>query len=137
MTPCKNKELRLPAKSILCSERVARPARSELLAPPEASCSPRSKRVARPTRSVLLTPLGASCSLHSKGIARSALSIRAAVLEPYQYSCSKTADSPALRVSPALLRTVTPQSNALYYFIVSPYSAGNTGAAAFHVYVSE
>ena len=33
--------------------------------------------------------------------------------------------------------TVTPQSNALYYFIVSPYNAGNTGAAAFHVYVSE
>ena len=33
--------------------------------------------------------------------------------------------------------TVTPQSNASYYFIVSPYSAGNTGAAAFHVYVSE
>jgi len=33
--------------------------------------------------------------------------------------------------------TVTPQSNALYYFIVSPYDAGRTGAAAFHVYVSE
>lgn len=33
--------------------------------------------------------------------------------------------------------TVTPQSNASYYFIVSPYSAGRTGAAAFHVYVSE
>ena len=33
--------------------------------------------------------------------------------------------------------TVTPQSNARYYFIVSPYYAGNTGAAAFHVYVSE
>lgn len=33
--------------------------------------------------------------------------------------------------------TVTPQSNASYYFIVSPYNAGNTGAAAFHVYVSE
>ena len=33
--------------------------------------------------------------------------------------------------------TVTPQSNASYYFIVSPYSAGSTGAAAFHVYVSE
>ena len=32
---------------------------------------------------------------------------------------------------------VTPQSNASYYFIVSPYDAGNTGAAAFHVYVSE
>ena len=28
------------------------------------------------------------------------------MLEPYQYSCSKSADSPALRVSPALLRTV-------------------------------
>ena len=33
--------------------------------------------------------------------------------------------------------TVTPQSNASYYFIVSPYDAGRTGAAAFHVYVSE
>ena len=33
--------------------------------------------------------------------------------------------------------TVTPQSNALYYFIVSPYDAGRTGVAAFHVYVSE
>ena len=33
--------------------------------------------------------------------------------------------------------TVTPQSNARYYFIVSPYDAGRTGAAAFHVYVSE
>lgn len=33
--------------------------------------------------------------------------------------------------------TVTPQSNASYYFIVSPYNAGSTGAAAFHVYVSE
>ena len=33
--------------------------------------------------------------------------------------------------------TVTPQSDANYYFIVSPYQAGNTGAAAFHVYVSE
>ena len=33
--------------------------------------------------------------------------------------------------------TVTPQSNASYYFIVSPYDAGSTGAAAFHVYVSE
>ena len=33
--------------------------------------------------------------------------------------------------------TVTPQSNASYYFIVSPYNAGRTGAAAFHVYVSE
>ena len=33
--------------------------------------------------------------------------------------------------------TVTPQSNAFYYFIVSPYDAGDTGAAAFHVYVSE
>lgn len=32
---------------------------------------------------------------------------------------------------------VTPQSNASYYFIVSPYDAGRTGAAAFHVYVSE
>ena len=32
---------------------------------------------------------------------------------------------------------VTPQSNASYYFIVSPYRAGRTGAAAFHVYVSE
>ena len=33
--------------------------------------------------------------------------------------------------------TVTPQSNVSYYFIVSPYDAGRTGAAAFHVYVSE
>lgn len=33
--------------------------------------------------------------------------------------------------------TVTPASNASYYFIVSPYSAGRTGAAAVHVYVSE
>ena len=33
--------------------------------------------------------------------------------------------------------TVTPQSNTSYYFIVSPYDAGRTGAAAFHVYVSE
>lgn len=33
--------------------------------------------------------------------------------------------------------TVTPQSDASYYFIVSPYDAGRTGAAAFHVYVSE
>lgn len=33
--------------------------------------------------------------------------------------------------------TVTPQSNARYHFIVSPYDAGRTGAAAFHVYVSE
>ncbi len=33
--------------------------------------------------------------------------------------------------------TVTPASNASYYFIVSPYNAGRTGAAAFHVYVSE
>ncbi len=113
----------------LCSKRVTRPARSELLAPPEASYSPRPKQVARPARSELLAPLeaccspcservarparsellallGASCSLHSKGIARCALSIRAAVLEPYQYSCSKSADSLALRVSPALLRTV-------------------------------
>ena len=32
---------------------------------------------------------------------------------------------------------VTPASNASYYFIVSPYDAGKTGAAAFHVYVSE
>ena len=88
------------------SERVARLARSVLLAPPEASNSPRPKRVARPARSVLLAPLGACCSLRAKGIARCALSIRAAVLEPYQYSCSKSADSLALRVSPALLRTV-------------------------------
>ncbi|MBC6713363.1 InlB B-repeat-containing protein [Treponema sp. Marseille-Q3903] len=33
--------------------------------------------------------------------------------------------------------TVTPQSNVSYYFIVSPYDPGRTGAAAFHVYVSE
>ena len=32
---------------------------------------------------------------------------------------------------------VPPASNASYYFIVSPYDAGKTGAAAFHVYVSE
>ena len=44
----------------------------------------------------MLALLGASCSLHSKGIARCALSIRAAVLEPYQYRCSKSADSRAL-----------------------------------------
>ena len=90
----------------LCSKRVTRPARSELLAPPEACYSPRPKRVTRPARSELLAPLGACCSLRAKGIVRCALSIRAAVLEPYQYSCSKSADSPALRVSPALLRTV-------------------------------
>ena len=77
-----------------------------LLAPLGACYSPRSERVARPARSELLAPPEASCSLRAKGIARCALSIRAAVLEPYQYSCSKSADSLALRVSPALLRTV-------------------------------
>ena len=41
------------------SKRVARPARSELFAPPEASCSPRPKRVARPARSELFASLEA------------------------------------------------------------------------------
>ena len=55
--------------------RVSRPARSVLLVPLEASCSPRSKRVARPARSELLAPLGASCSPRSKRVARLARSV--------------------------------------------------------------
>ena len=54
------------------SKRVARPARSELLAPLEASCSPCSKRVARPDRSVSLALLEGCRSLCSKRVVRPA-----------------------------------------------------------------
>ena len=40
------------------------------------------------------------CTLCSKQVARCALSIRAAVLETYQYRCSKSADSRALSNTP-------------------------------------
>ena len=62
-----------------------RPARSELLAPPEASCSPRSKRVARPARSELLALLEACRSPCSKRVARPA---RSELLAPPEASCS-------------------------------------------------
>ena len=58
-----------------------RPARSELLAPPEASCSPRPKRVVRPARSELLAPLEASCSPRPKRVVRPARSELLAPLE--------------------------------------------------------
>ena len=43
---------------------------------------------------------GCGCTLCSKQVARCALSIRAAVLETYQYRCSKSADSRALSNTP-------------------------------------
>ena len=72
-----------------------RPARSELLAPLEASCSPRPKRVARPARSVSLAPPEASCSPRSKDVARPARSVSLALLEGCRSSCSKRVARPA------------------------------------------
>ena len=43
---------------------------------------------------------GCGCTLCSKQVARCALSIRAAVLETYQYRCSKSADTRALSAPP-------------------------------------
>ncbi len=51
-----------------------RPARSEMLAPPEARCTPRPKRVARPARSEKHAPLEANYSPHSKRDTRPARS---------------------------------------------------------------
>ena len=111
MTPCKNKELRLPAKSIPCSEacysprpkRLTRPARSDLLAPPEATYSPRPKRVARPARSELLAPLGASCSPHSERVAHPARSELLAPLEATYSLHSKGIARCALSIRAAVL----------------------------------
>ena len=66
-----------------------RPARSELLAPLEASCSPRPKRVARPARSELLALLEGCRSLCSKGVARPARRVSLASLEACRSPRSK------------------------------------------------
>ena len=48
------------------------------------------------------------CPLRSERIARPARSVPLAVLEPYQYRCSKSADSPARRVALAVLEVPPP-----------------------------
>ena len=79
------------------SKRVARPARSELLAPPEASCSPCSKRVTRPARSELHASLEASCSPRPKRVARPARSELHALPEASCSPCSGAASTPRAR----------------------------------------
>ena len=101
------------------SKRVACPARSELLAPPEASCSPRSKRVTRPARSVLLAPPEASCSPRPKRVVRLARSVLLALLEASCSPRSKRVVRPARSVLLALLRSCLYTPSEVYHLTPS------------------